>query len=85
MSKRQSELPGVERPWHKDIENAADDYVAVRDKRKRLGDDEKAAVEKLIMAMQRAKVTKYRYDGKLIVLRELEQVKVSDEKDGDED
>ncbi len=85
MANKQTELKGVERPKIAEIENAADDYVRFRDKHKALGEEKKAAAEVLVMAMQRAKLTKYRYDGQIITLLEVEKIKVADVDSADED
>lgn len=87
MASKQKELPGVERAAKlRDVEDAADEFITACDKAKRVGEDKKAAQEKLVMAMQRNKARQYRYDGKLLTLEELERVKVSDAKgEGDED
>ena len=84
MSKRQAELPGVERKTLRDVESAADEFIEATDKFKRVGEDKKAAQEKLVMAMQRNKIRSYRYDSKLLTLEELERVKVKSDKEDNE-
>ena len=85
MARAQAELRGMERPKVAEIEKAADDYVRFRDKHKALGEEKKAAAEVLVMAMNRAKLTKYRYDGQIITLLEVEKVQVKDADDHSED
>ncbi len=85
MATKQGELKGVERPKISEIERAADDYVRFRDKHKAVGEEKKAAAEVLVMAMQRAKITRYRYDQQVITLVEVERVKVADADDHSEE
>lgn len=86
MAKQQSELKGLERPKVREIEQAADDYVRFRDKHKALGEEKKGAAEVLVAAMRRAKLDKYRYDGRVITLLEVDKVKIADaDSDGDDD
>ena len=85
MSK-QTELKGVERPKLRDVEAAADEYIEICDKAKRVAEDKKAGAEKLVMAMQRNKVRSYRWDGHIVTLKELEKVSVRDTpSEGDDD
>ena len=84
MSKKQQELPGVERKTFRDVESAADEFIEATDKLKRVGEDKKAAQEKLVLAMLRNKIRSYRYDSKLLTLEELERVKVKSDKDDNE-
>ena len=83
MSK-QGELKGVERPKLRDVEEAADDYIKVRDKRKELLEEMKADCERLIVAMRRNKITRYAFDGYVIALEELEKINVKSVKEDDE-
>ena len=85
MASKQRELPTIERPKMRDIEDAADAYIETCDKLKRLGEDKKEGAEKLVIAMRRNKVRSYAFDGHLIVLEELEKVRVSAPKDEDAD
>ncbi len=78
MSKRQAELPGVERPKVIEIEKDADDYVRFSEKHKALGEEKKSAMEVLVAAMRRAKLDKYRYDGRIITLLEVDKIRVAD-------
>ncbi len=84
MANKQTELKGVERPKLRDVEDAADEYIATCDKLKRLAEDKKEGANKLVIAMRRNKVRSYAYDGHLLVLEEIEKVKVSATKDEDE-
>ncbi len=85
MSKSQSELKGMERKTLRDVEDAADEYIATCDKLKRLAEDKKEGANKLIVALRRNKITKYVHDGHLITLHELEKIKVATTKDEDAD
>ena len=87
MAKKQKELPGIEKPVIKEIEDAADEYVEVRDKRMSLTEREVEKRAALIGVMRAHKVKSYKYDGRLITLKETDKVKVKTLKDeaGDED
>lgn len=80
---KQQELKGVERKVIKAVENAADDYVDVRDKRMALTTKEVDARAVLIAAMQDAGVTSYRYDDRIITLDSKTKVSVKADRDGD--
>ena len=82
---KQQELKGVERKVIKAVENAADDYVEVRDKRMALTTKEVEKRGVLIAAMQEAGVTSYRYDDRIITLDSKTKVKVKTDRDGEED
>lgn len=79
------EIPGTERPKIKAIEDAASTYVDARDKRMKLTEKEIECKAKLIDAMQRH-IDKlsvdadgnriYRFDDELVILIQLESVKV---------
>lgn len=78
--------PGVEKATHKDIEDAADEYVDIRDKRQKMSIEEKQRKGKLLGAMKAAGLTVYDYDGKIVTVSpkdETETVKVKT-KDKDE-
>lgn len=88
MAKRQEDLPGVERKVIKAVENAADDYVAARDKRMALTTKEVETRAVLIHEMEKAGVTSYRYDDRIITLEAKAKVKVktaSDDDGGEDD
>ena len=85
MSKKQGELKGIEKPKLSDVELAADEYIETCEKAKRVAEDKKEGANKLVIAMRRNKIKSYAYDGHLIVLEELEKVRVSATKDDDED
>lgn len=87
MPKNQLEIPGTERPRVKPIEDAAENYVSVRDKRMKLTEQEIAAKLKLIEVMLRNsdKLSEdgdgnrvYQYDEELVILNEKTNVKVKD-------
>lgn len=86
MPKKQSELPGVEAPSIPEIEEAADKYVQVRDKRMKLTEQEIAARTTLIQTLhahqdelepsgEDGKLW-YRYDDQVITLEHQDKVKV---------
>jgi hypothetical protein len=97
MSKAQLEIPGTERPVIKAIEDAAENYVAARDKRMKLTEQEVAAKDKLIEVMLKNadklcvdgegnKI--YRFDEAVVILSDIAKVKVRhahDEAEADED
>ncbi len=86
MARAQAELRGIERPKVAEIEKAADDYVRFSEKHKALGEEKKGAAEVLVAAMRRAKLDKYRYDGRIITLLEVDKVKIHDaDSDSDSD
>lgn len=96
MAKTQKELAGMEAPEIKDIEEAADQYVTVRDKRMKLTTQEIAAKTALIQTVQKHaedlsedsegnKV--YRYGDEIVILSDKLNVKVKkagSDDDGDE-
>ena len=84
------EIPGTERPKIKAIEDAADGYTAIRDKRMKLTKQEVAAKEKLVEVMlknaDKLCVDKdgnkiYRFDTELVILSDVANVKVRRAKD----
>lgn len=96
MPKNQMEIPGTEPPKIKAIEEAAEEYRTLRDKRMKILEDEIASKTKLISVMDRHKdklgvnsegESVYRYDDELVILSDKVNVKVkrasSDEKDED--
>jgi len=83
MAKKQGELPGVERKVIKAVENAADDYVDVRDKRMTLTTKEVEKRAVLIAAMEEHGITSYRYDDRVITLEAKAKVSVKNAHDGD--
>jgi hypothetical protein len=69
----QTEIPGTERKRYESIENAADEYQAVRDKRMKLTPQEVDAKARLLKAMRRQKLEQYRCDdGRLVEIEEGE-------------
>jgi len=90
----QTEIPGTERPKIKEIEEAAEAYVTVRDRRMALTEKEVAAKEQLASLMHTHADTigrdaegglSYRYDDMLVTLKPKDEVlkvkHVSDEDD----
>lgn len=76
MAKKQGELPGVEKPVVKAVEEAADEYVNVRDRRMKLTEAEVEKRSILIHEMKKARLTSYSYDGQVITLDTKDAVKV---------
>ena len=64
---KQAELPGVERKKIKEIEDAAESYVALRDKRMAILTKEVEAKAALLDTMHKHKLTLYRLDDGRIV------------------
>lgn len=78
MPKAQKELEGMEPPSIREIENAAEAYVDVRDKRMKLTEKEVAAKETLIQAVLKHADAilpngdgdrVYRYDDMVVILK----------------
>lgn len=84
MAKKQFELPGVESPKNKAVEDAAEAYVDVRDKRMRLTGQEVEKREVLLDEMRKARLKAYRYDETVVLLTAEEKVKVKKVKDADD-
>lgn len=91
MPKKQSDLPemegeGVTLPSIPEIDDAADAYIALRDKRIALLAKELAAKEELRNLMHSNKLKRYNYDDRIVELVETtEKVKVKKAKDEDEE
>lgn len=75
---KQLEIPGAERPKIKEIEEAAEGYVNLRDKRMRILTQEIAAKENLLQIMiahskdlpkNAEGEVHYRYDDELVILK----------------
>ena len=82
MAKDQTELKGIERPVIKAIEDAAEDYETIRDKRMALTEKEIEAKSKLLDLMKKHKCKLYRYDERIVELVPGEDgVKVKKAKD----
>lgn len=61
-TKKQLQIPGTERKSVKEIDDAAAEYVDVRDRRVSLSADEKVAKQALIEVMKKHGVSVYRDD-----------------------
>lgn len=97
MAKRQLEIPGTERKEIKEIEDSAEHYRAVRDKRMRMTEMEVAAKTDLIQVMLTHEAdlepgedgTKvYRYDDEIVILKSGKvnvKVKAAHDDDADDD
>lgn len=83
MAKKQPDLPTMEKPVIKSVEDAAEDYVGVRDKRMRLTEQECEKRTILIHEMKKAKLTSYTFDGQVVLLDTKDAVKVRTLKDDD--
>ena len=81
MPKKQAELPGVEAPSIKAIDDAADEYVSVRDKRMALTEKEITARDVLANLMHKHKLESYRYDDRIVTIVPAEKVKVKTAKE----
>lgn len=62
MAKAQTEIPGTERPSIPEVEEAAEDYRALRDERMALAEKEAEAKRTLITKMKAHNQTAYRYE-----------------------
>lgn len=82
---KQAELKGMEAPVIKEIESAAEEYVAIRDKRMSFTEKEVSARTQLANAMHAHNLTSYRYDGKVVTVEPSEKGKVKAEKEPGED
>lgn len=86
--KKQKELPGMERKTIKEVDDAAEHYVDVRDERMALTEKETAAKDALIDVMKRNKLKVYKNDSTVpaltVILTEGDfNVKVQKAKDGE--
>lgn len=62
MAKRQAEIPGTERKTVKELNDCAEAYVDVRDKRMKLTEREGEMKERLVTAMRKHGLEVYRDD-----------------------
>ena len=85
MAKAQRELAGMERPKVKEIEDAAEDYVAIRDKRMSLTEKEVDARAVLLAAMEKHKLDAYRFDDRVVIVLPAKKVKVKTASDDEGD
>lgn len=70
MTKKQNELPGMEVPVIKEVVEAAEYFVEVRDKRMELTKKESAAQAHLMNMMEKNDLTEYVFDGKKAMIVE---------------
>ena len=81
---RQSELPGVEREKIPAIEEAAERYVKLRDRRMSVLEDEIEAKQALLLAMTEARKKSYRTDDdRIVTVEPKQQVRVKKIEDKD--
>ncbi len=73
---KQQFIDGTEPVKIKPIEDAAEEYVAVRDKRMNLTEDEVDLRGKLLELLKKNNLTEYKYDGYLVTVEHDEKVKV---------
>lgn len=71
---REQDLPemvgaGVEKKTVPEIENAANEYVDVRDKRRSILEEEIKLKAELLAAMHKAGVKVYEFDGKVVTIK----------------
>ena len=76
MAKKQLEIPGTEQEVIEEIEQAAESYVSIRDKRMLLTEKEVAAKEVLSQAMHSHNLTSYSYDDMMVTVEAKEKVRV---------
>jgi hypothetical protein len=83
---KQADLPTMENREIPEIEQAADAYREVRDDRCELSKQESTAKARLIEVMKKYKRTLYSYNGLMVDLTTVDNVKVrSDKKNDDEE
>lgn len=70
MTKKQNELPGMEVPVIKEVVEAAEYFVEVRDERMELTKKESAAQAHLMNMMEKNDLTEYVFDGKKAMIVE---------------
>ena len=74
---KQEQIPGTEQPRVKDVEQAAERYIDVRDKRMALTEKEVTAHASLLEAMHRHGLESYRYDDMIVTVKHgAEKVRV---------
>ena len=79
---RQQNLPGMEPPKIKAIDNATEAYVEIRDSRMALTKTEVAKRDTVLRLMKEHDLTSYEYDGKVVSIVNGEpKVKVKTKKD----
>lgn len=85
MAEKSQDFPGMERPSIKAIDNAAEEYVQIRDKRMKLTENEVAAKTKLMDVMEKNYDKLgidgdgnriYRYDEMVVIFSDKKNVKV---------
>lgn len=89
MVRRQAELEGMERKAVKEVDDAAEGYCDVRDRRMKLTKKEKAAKDALIVVMKKHNLTVYRDDNAnppvLVTLSSKDDVTVRAKGDDEQD
>lgn len=85
MTKSQLQIPGTEGPSHPKIDEACDNYIRLKVKKKDLGEKLKEAEAELVAAMLAKELHIYRYDNTLIRLEDIAKVKIEDVADADAD
>lgn len=73
---KQQHIPGMEPPTIREIEDAAETYVTYRDARMRAGESEQQAAANLLSLMHKNNLTEYEYEGRKVLIAQLEKVKV---------
>lgn len=81
---KQQTIPDPNKVSLPDLDEAAEEYVSLRDKRMRTGEQETEAGAKLLNLMHAHKIKSYVYDGKEVKIEDVEKVKVKKLK-GEED
>ncbi len=70
MPKKQNELPGMELPVIKEVVEAAESYVDIRDRRMNLTQKETAAQAHLLNMMEKNNLTEYVFDKQKVLIEE---------------
>lgn len=82
---KKAHLDGMEPPSIKEIDEAADSYVSLRDKRMKMLAKEVEAKGELEEIMKKHELKTYTYEDKTVELVPSEKVKVRKVKDADEE
>ena len=80
---KQGHLEGMEPPTIKELDEAADNYMDIRDKRMAMTRKECSKQDHLQELMKEHKLTVYEYDGYIVTLNQTEKVKVRKRPEGE--
>lgn len=80
---RQQRIPDPNKKTIPEVEEAAEKYVNLRNKRMRAGEIEKEAGNVLLQLMNHHKLRVYTFDGQVVTIAEVERIKVNTLKEDD--